>query len=165
MHICSTTLREPEYRSSDGEIDISRHVFRFDRTPYEFVFQNGFQARVEADTPVEIYCNLEHYVHHGGRPLDTRRPTNHVFTSTTLSSSWYPIVERGNTEIIYRYEIYVPGGILVAQTLGDRYQYPAQDEVAFPGGIAPQYIRSAQLFELTNNGYVHLFYLYFKTLP
>lgn len=149
-----TVIPEPEYRSSDQEIDILRHVFRFDRAPYDFVFQNGFEARHEAGTPVEIYCNLEHYVNHGGRPLDIRRRTNHVFISTTLSSSWYPIVGRGHTESIYRYEIYAPGGILVAQTLGARYQYPAQDEVAFLGGIAPQYIRSAQLFELTNNGYV-----------
>ncbi|KAL7235296.1 hypothetical protein ACSBR1_018739 [Camellia fascicularis] len=42
-----------------------------------------------------------------------------------------------------------PGGIWVAETLGDRYRHRAQDEVTFVAGIAPQYIRSAQLFTLT----------------
>ncbi|WVZ72294.1 hypothetical protein U9M48_020779 [Paspalum notatum var. saurae] len=149
----STNLPDIEYRSSDGEIDTMRHVFRWDKAPYDFIFQNGFEARRQEDTPDETYFNLERYVTSGvgGRPLDTRRDTTHAFISTSLSSSWYPSVNYGSAELLYRYEIYAPGGIWVSQTLGNSYPNGAQDEVAFPAGIAPQYIRSAQLFELTND--------------
>ncbi|CAK9150967.1 unnamed protein product [Ilex paraguariensis] len=136
------------YRSSNREVDILRHVFRWDLTPYQEVFQNGFQARRQEGTLDEIYFNLDHYVHHGGRPLDSSRPATHAFVSTTLSSSWHPSLDPETEMEVYRYEIYAPGGIWVAETLGERYQYPSQDEVCFVAGIAPQYIRSAQRFRL-----------------
>lgn len=146
-------LADIEYRSSDGELDTRRHVFRWDRAHYTSVFQNGFAARRQRDTPDSTYYNLVHYVNFGGRPLNSERPTMHAFISTTLSSQWHPTVPTGEREVeIYRYEIYAPGGIWISETLEDRYQYPAQDEVAFPAGIAPQYIRSAQLFILTVDG-------------
>ncbi|KAM5582659.1 hypothetical protein ABKV19_002870 [Rosa sericea] len=149
--IANPPLADIEYRSSSGEEDILRHVFRWDLTPYQEVFQNGFEARRQENTTNQVYYNLEHYVHHGGRPLDSRRPATHAFVSTTLNSGWHPTVTE-TVEEVYRYEIYAPGGIWVAETLGDRYQYPAQDEVCFVAGIAPQYIRSAQRFRLVRNG-------------
>ena len=117
------------------------------------VFANGFHARRQENVSDEVYCNLEQYVNCGGRPLDSRRPTHHWFVSTTLDSGWYPSVsiEQGQL-VVTRYEIYAPGGIWVQETLGDRYRYRAQDEVAFVNGIAPQYIRSAQLFRLQASG-------------
>ncbi|KAH7833526.1 hypothetical protein Vadar_007174 [Vaccinium darrowii] len=144
------------YRSGTGERDILRHVFHWDLTPYQEVFQNGVQARRpdQQGTPNEVYYNLEHYAHHhdGSRPpLDCSRPTTHAFVSTTLDTDWHPSLDDDVTETeieVYRYEIYAPGGIWVAQTLGDTYEYPAQDEVCFVVGIAPQYIRSAQRFRL-----------------
>lgn len=145
-------LADIEYRSSDRELDTRRHVFRWDLTPYNIVFQNGFEARRQMNTTDSTYYNLERYVNYGGRPLDTQRPTTHAFISTTLSSQWHPTVGSGQTLHIYRYEIYAPGGIWVTETLDSRYRYPSQDEVAFPAGIAPQYIRSAQLFVLTGDG-------------
>nr|GEV20664.1 putative hemopexin-like domain-containing protein [Tanacetum cinerariifolium] len=154
--MCTVTppLADIEYRSSDGDLDIRRHVFRWDIASYDFVFQHGFEARRQANTRDETYYNLEHYINSGGRPLDTRRDTTHCFISTTISSSWYPKVSSKAVANVFRYEIYAPGGIWVAETLGERYRYPAQDEIAFPVGIAPQYIRSAQLFELESDGYV-----------
>ncbi|KAL6647853.1 hypothetical protein ACP70R_015290 [Stipagrostis hirtigluma subsp. patula] len=151
---CSVTgnnLADVEYRSSDRETDILRHVFRWDRAPYDFVFANGFEARRQEGTSDAMYFNLERYVNNGGRPLDTRRDTTHAFVSTTISSHWTPTVNPGVEDILFRYEIYAPGGIHVAETLGDLYKYKAQDEVSFPAGIAPQYVRSAQIFKLTNN--------------
>lgn len=137
-----------------------RHVFRWDKAPYEFVFQNGLEARRQVEgCSDESYFNLENYVTTGGRPLDTRSDTVHVYVSTTISSSWYPNVKPGSVDLLHRYEIYAPGGIWVSQTLGNRYSFSAQDEVAFPAGIAPQYIRSAQIFELTNDRCT------FQTLP
>ncbi|XP_073106751.1 uncharacterized protein [Elaeis guineensis] len=151
--LATPPLPDIEYRSSSREEDIVRHVFRWDLTPYQEVFQNGFQARRQEDTPDEVYYNLDHYIHHGGRPLDSRRPATHAFVSTTLSSTWHPSLQPGDPpREVYRYEIYAPGGIWVAETLGDRYGFRSQEEVTFVAGIAPQYIRSAQLFRLTRDG-------------
>ncbi|KAL6012335.1 hypothetical protein ACLOJK_002822 [Asimina triloba] len=122
----------------------------WDTTPFEEVFEHGFRARRQESTTNDIYFNLDHYVHHAGRPLDSRRPATHVFVSTTLNTGWFPSLDAQTPEmVVYRYEIYAPGGIWVAQTLGDRYRYPGQDEVAFVAGIAPQYIYTAQRFRLT----------------
>ncbi|KAI8560650.1 hypothetical protein RHMOL_Rhmol04G0274200 [Rhododendron molle] len=113
---------------------------------------HGFQARrPQQGTPDEVFYNLEDYVHHGGgRPLDYRLPATHAFISTMLDTDWHPSLDDvTETEVeVYRYEIYAPGGIWIAQTLGDTYEYAAQDEVCFVVGIAPQYIRSAQRFRL-----------------
>ncbi|KAJ9564298.1 hypothetical protein OSB04_000264 [Centaurea solstitialis] len=147
-------VRDIFYRSFDREYDITHHVFRWDTTPYEQVFANGFHTRRQEHMSDKDYCNLEQYVNHGGgRPLDSTRPTRHCFVSTTLNSGWYPSVSTKQGErVVTRYEIYAPGGIWVAETLGDRYRFSAQDEVAFVNGIAPQYIRSAQVFRLQASG-------------
>ncbi|GLT35339.1 hypothetical protein SLA2020_098030 [Shorea laevis] len=139
------------YRSGEEDQDVRRNVYRWDLTPYQEVFTNGFQARRENNTPSDIYFNLNHYVHNAGRPLDSTRPATHAFVSTTLNSSWRPrpALQEGQPMRAYRYEINAPGGIWVSQTLGDLYRYPRQDEVCFIGGIARQYIRSAQLFQGT----------------
>lgn len=34
-------------------------------------------------------------------------------------------------------------------TLGDRYGFPSQREIAFVGGIAPQYIRAVRVWIIT----------------
>ncbi|KAL5218228.1 hypothetical protein ABZP36_018912 [Zizania latifolia] len=150
--MAASPLDDIIYRSSDGEEDVTRRVFRWDTAYYQEIFANGFQARRREGTPDETYFDLNHYVHHGGgRPLDSTRPSTHAFVSTTLSSQWRPNITLGPGDQIevYRYEIYAPGGIWVRETLGDLYRYPAQDEVAFVAGIARQYVRSAQLFTAT----------------
>uniref|UniRef100_A0ACD5ZHF2 Uncharacterized protein n=1 Tax=Avena sativa TaxID=4498 RepID=A0ACD5ZHF2_AVESA len=151
----SQNNRDIIYRNSgDIEHDITHHVFRWNMTPYSQVFENGFEARPQGSTPDNTYFNLEHFVNDAGSPLDPSRPVPHIFISTTLSSSWRPnpsttTLPRGEQIQVYRYEIYAPGGIWVRETLGNQYQYPAQDEVSFVRGIAPQYIRSAQLYIAT----------------
>lgn len=151
-HSFAPPLPEIVYRR--GEEDILRHVFRWDRRPYEEVFQYGFHVYRQQDTPDNVYYNLDHYIHQGGsgRPLDSRRPATHAFLSTTVDSSWHLTLGPESSVDVYRYEIYAPGGIWVAQTLGDRYGSPSQDEVCFVAGIAPQYIRSCQRFILTSTG-------------
>ncbi|KAL6012369.1 hypothetical protein ACLOJK_002856 [Asimina triloba] len=138
-------------RNEDGgrEYDIIHHVFRWNTTPYNQVLRHGFRAPPQGRTPDNVYFNLNHHVHEGGAPLDPNRPPDnaHFFVSTTISSEWRPQGMHG--DIVYRYEIYAPGGIWVAQTL-EHYRYPNQDEVAFPAGIAPQYILSAQAFRRTS---------------
>ncbi|KAL6012367.1 hypothetical protein ACLOJK_002854 [Asimina triloba] len=83
-------------------------------------------------------------------PGDPNYPReNHVFVSTSLASGSFFRPNRRIEGIIYRYEIYAPGGILVAQTYNNSniaYPYSEQDEVAFVSGIAREYIRSAQAY-------------------
>ncbi|KAK9692390.1 hypothetical protein RND81_09G261100 [Saponaria officinalis] len=146
-------LPDIEYRDSTNEYDLTHHVFRWDSTGYEQIFREGFVVRRQDNTPDNIFYNLDHYVHYGGRPLGNDRPANYTFVSTTLDSGWCPSIkhESGSQPTIkevWRYEIYAPGGIWVAETLGDRYKFPAQDEVCYVAGIARQYVRSAQRFRL-----------------
>lgn len=149
-YIPRTTPSDIVYRSGDGEHDILRHVFRWDLTPCEQVFENGFRCRRQANTSDAYYFNVQRYVNSGGRPLDSRCVTTHAFVSTTLSTRWRPPTRSvGISTEVYRYEIYAPGGIYVAATLGQCCPPPAQDEVCFVAGVAPQYIRSAQRFRLT----------------
>ncbi|GJT27467.1 hypothetical protein Tco_0907742 [Tanacetum coccineum] len=124
----SPTVTKPlagiTFRDSVGDKDMRNHVYRWDREPFELVFERSFEARCQANTPIETYYNLESFVHGAGTPLETIRDTTHGFISTTLSGSWSPMVSIGVVELIYRYEIYAPGGILVSKRLGDRYLYP-----------------------------------------
>ncbi|XP_054813437.1 uncharacterized protein LOC129314086 [Prosopis cineraria] len=136
------------YRSSEDDQGIRRRVFRWDLTPYQQVIAHGFQARREENIPETTDFNLHHYVHNAGRPLESTRAATHAFVSTTLNRAWHPSpsLQPAQSMRVYHYEINAPGGIWVSQTLGHLYEYPAQDEVSFIGGIAPQYIRSAQLY-------------------
>ncbi|KAF5744033.1 hypothetical protein HS088_TW08G00624 [Tripterygium wilfordii] len=157
---CRTTsspLADIVYRSSDKDYDRLHHVFRWTRerpgATYRDVFGIGFRAKNEHNTRDEIFYNLDHYIHQAGRPLDPDRRESYAFISTTLSTSWRPTVAQGTTDILCRFEIYAPGGIWIAETLGDRYQadFRRQDEVTFVDGIAPEYIRSVQRFRVNPN--------------
>ncbi|XVE99786.1 hypothetical protein REPUB_Repub03eG0231000 [Reevesia pubescens] len=151
-HNCRTRdppLADIIYRSSDEDQDILHHVFRWDTRCYTEIFQNGFVEWIQTTTPDDIFLDLDHYVHEGGRLLDSNRLNAHAFVSTTLNSSFCPETEI--TKEVFRYEIYASGGIWIAETFDDDYKFSEEDEVAFVGGIAPQYIRSAQLFRLTPN--------------
>ncbi|KAJ1432378.1 Hemopexin-like repeat [Sesbania bispinosa] len=142
------------YRPGVLDCDILRHLFRWDTRSYEEIFQNGFRARPQEDTSTNTYYDLYDFIQNAGAPLDSRRRSRHAFVSTTLNTGWRPepsgeTLPQGGLMQFYRYEIYAPGGIWVAATLGDLYDCPSQDEVCFVAGIAPQYIRSAQLFLAT----------------
>nr|GEV28631.1 retrovirus-related Pol polyprotein from transposon TNT 1-94 [Tanacetum cinerariifolium] len=96
----------------------------------------GFEAQCQANTPIETHYNLESFVHGASKPIETIRDTTHGFISATLSGSWSLMVSIGVVELIYRYEIYALGEILVPKTIGDNYLYRGQAEVAFPSGVA-----------------------------
>ncbi|KAF3454482.1 hypothetical protein FNV43_RR04929 [Rhamnella rubrinervis] len=146
------------YRSSTGEQDIVRHVFRYDLRDYSDIFRNGFRARAQGNTSDEVYYNLLDHVNSAGAPLDPEVATPRAFISTTLSPSLATRFSNPVGTVVYRYEIYAPGGISVGPTLGDRYGFPGQREIAFVAGIAPQYIRAVQLFTITgyNQGFARL---------
>ncbi|KAL6012336.1 hypothetical protein ACLOJK_002823 [Asimina triloba] len=138
------------FRSGSRDYDILHRVFRWNTTHYRDVFRQGFRARTQDNTPNHIYFNLVDHVNNGGPPGDPNYPReNHVFVSTSLASGSFFRPNRRIEGIIYRYEIYAPGGILVAQTYSNsniRYPYSGQHEVAFVSGIAREYISSAQAY-------------------
>ncbi|GKA07260.1 nucleosome assembly protein 1;2 [Tanacetum coccineum] len=116
-----------QFRESKGEKDMRNHVFRWDRDPIELVFHRGFCARHQGDTSTEIYYNLDTFVHRVGKPLERIRDATRAYVSTTLSVTWCLMVS-GVNELVYRYEVYAPGGILIRGTLGESYVYAGQHE-------------------------------------
>ncbi|OWM76577.1 uncharacterized protein LOC116201708 [Punica granatum] len=152
-------LPEIAFRDSTEDRDVFRRVFRFDLRDYSDVFRNGFRARPQGNTPDQVYYNLLDHVNNAGAPLDPGVVTPRAFVSTTLSPSLNTRLTNPIGTVVYRYEIFAPGGISVAETLGNRYGFPGQREIAFVGGIAPQYIRAVQLFTITtysSQGYPRL---------
>lgn len=49
-------------------------------------------------------------------------------------------------KIVYRYEIFAPGGIIVVDSIDNSSLFPEQKEVAFVDGIVPRYIHKVDLF-------------------
>lgn len=56
---------------------------------------------------------------------------------------WTPRVLKNRFE----YEIFSSGGIDVNLSLGTSLRYSGQMEIAFPGGIRPEFIRSAREYD------------------
>jgi len=57
-----------------------------------------------------------------------------IFVSTTTDESWQPkpyndVFTPGSSIQLYRYEIYVPGGILVQETFGKLYKHSSEAEI------------------------------------
>ncbi|KAF8651597.1 hypothetical protein AX16_004687 [Volvariella volvacea WC 439] len=77
-----------------------------------------------------------------------------VFVSTTRyhrtedgrNQRWMPRNPRR-----FEYEIFAHGGIDVNLSLGSRSPWRNQREIAFPGGIRPEFIRSAREYEITTD--------------
>ncbi|KAJ1377383.1 Hemopexin-like repeat [Sesbania bispinosa] len=143
------------YRPGVQDWDILHHVVRWDTRPYALIFESGFQAWPQEGIPDTTYYDLYDFVQNAGAPLNSSKHTRHAFVSTTLNLDWLPepsedTLPEGEEIEVYRYEIYAPGGIWVTASINNEYyNYTSQDEVCFVGGIAPQYIRAAQLFIIT----------------
>ncbi|XP_059623345.1 uncharacterized protein LOC132266483 [Cornus florida] len=140
-----------EYRNPNDDQDIVEAVYRWDDRHYREIFRTGFRPREQGSTSLEAYYNLERHVNRGGAPSETCPADGSVFVSTTRSTRWRPLVTT-ERRIIYRYEIFAPGGIDTVLTLGDRNNYSNQQEIAFAGGISRQYIRSARPYEVEGSG-------------
>ncbi len=104
------------------------NLYRGDTRPPDDIFDAGFQPkRPGATVGLHEYCSLN-------------TPSQFASTSTDKSASALFCQEEG-----YLYEIDPPsGGIDVNQTLGDASPFPRECEIAFPGGVPPEAIISAQ---------------------
>jgi uncharacterized protein YukE len=95
-------------------------LFRFDNRAPDQIFSEGFGPRNPANTDLLGY-------------VKNNDPS--AFVGTTQNE----VLDWGSK---FRYEIQAPGGVDVNQTLGKVY-FPAEQEIAFPGGIQPQFIKGA----------------------
>ncbi|MEV0641157.1 ADP-ribosyltransferase [Streptomyces sp. NPDC050619] len=108
---------EPVWRTTCGTL------YRSDGRGPDIVFEEGFQPKNVIDGQYDI----EKYVL-------VNQPSPYVSTSYDhdLYKTWW---KSG-----YNYYIDAPGGVDVNKTIGDTHKWADQVEVAFPGGIARQYI-------------------------
>jgi len=98
-------------------------LYRSDSRGPATVFEQGFHPKDVIDGQYDI----EQYVL-------VNQPSPYVSTTYDhdLYKTWY---KSG-----YNYYIDAPGGVDVNKTIGDTHKWADQVEVAFPGGIARQYI-------------------------
>ncbi|MFI0975995.1 ADP-ribosyltransferase [Streptomyces sp. NPDC021093] len=98
-------------------------LYRSDGRGPAIVFEQGFHPK---DVLAGQY-DIEQYV-------NVNQPSPYVSTSYDhdLYKTWW---KSG-----YNYYIDAPGGVDINKTIGDTHQWAAQVEVAFPGGIAREYI-------------------------
>ncbi|KPI00415.1 hypothetical protein OK074_5848 [Actinobacteria bacterium OK074] len=98
-------------------------LYRSDSRPPSTVFPEGFYPKdvINGQYDVEQYVLVN-------------QPSPYVSTTYDhdLYKTWY---KSG-----YNYYIDAPGGIDVNKTIGDTHKWADQVEVAFPGGIARQYV-------------------------
>ncbi|MCD9880634.1 ADP-ribosyltransferase [Streptomyces guryensis] len=107
---------KPVWRKTCGTL------YRSDSRGPATVFEQGFHPR-----DINGQYDIEQYVL-------VNQPSPYVSTTYDhdLYKTWY---KSG-----YNYYIDAPGGVDVNKTIGDTHKWADQVEVAFPGGIARQYI-------------------------
>ncbi|WP_055715184.1 ADP-ribosyltransferase [Streptomyces torulosus] len=108
---------EPVWRTTCGTL------YRSDSRGPAVVFEQGFHPRDVVDGQYDI----EQYVL-------VNQPSPYVSTTYDhdLYKTWY---KSG-----WNYYIDAPGGVDVNRTIGDQHKWADQVEVAFPGGIARQFV-------------------------
>ncbi|UUU30779.1 hypothetical protein JIX56_13140 [Streptomyces sp. CA-210063] len=128
-------FEDPVHAAVDRRVDVDRitpdpvwretcgTLYRSDSRGPAIVFEQGFHPKDVIDGQYDI----EQYVL-------VNQPSPYVSTTYDhdLYKTWY---KSG-----YNYYIDAPGGVDVNRTIGDQHKWADQVEVAFPGGIKPQYI-------------------------
>ncbi|MFD9433358.1 ADP-ribosyltransferase [Streptomyces sp. NPDC060002] len=128
---------DPVKAAADRQVDVPRitpapvwrktcgTLWRSDNRAPEVVFDEGFYPK----DVVNGQYDIEKYV------LNNQASP---YVSTTYDHDLY---KRWKSN--YNYYIDAPGGIDVNRTIGDTHKYADQAEVAFPGGVARQYVLGA----------------------
>ncbi|MFD5159847.1 ADP-ribosyltransferase [Streptomyces hawaiiensis] len=107
---------DPSWRTTCGTL------YRADGRGPSVVFEEGFRPK----DVVNGQYDLEKYVL-------VNQPSPYV--STTYDHDLFKKWKSG-----FNYYVDAPGGIDVNKTIGDTHKWADQQEVAFPGGIARQYV-------------------------
>lgn len=113
--------------------DSNEDLYRSDPGDPDVIFEQGF-------FPYDV-TNTDLQEHAEDRNAET------AFVATTRNEYLYGDWDKPS----YRYTLELPGGIEVNATLGNSSPYPHEDEIAFPGGIQPQYIKGANEVDEAGN--------------
>ncbi|EPH92633.1 Heat-labile enterotoxin alpha chain, partial [Enterococcus faecalis 06-MB-DW-09] len=149
---------EPVWRSNIGGADIRERLFRYDDRGPDEIFRHGFAPRLNPNSASQFTWDLHDHVAGGDNPRSV-----YVSTTRTLISSdgeievWQPDVPLDqDIDIQYVYEIFAPGGIDVNASYGSNSPFVDENEIAFPGGIRPEYIRSVRhvAYERSSNNQI-----------
>ncbi|GGZ49020.1 hypothetical protein GCM10010387_49300 [Streptomyces inusitatus] len=99
-----------------------RQLYRSDGRGPEVIFEEGFHPKA----PIDGQYDIEKYVL-------VNQPSPYV--STSYDHDLYKSWKSG-----WNYYVDAPGGVDVNETIGDTHKYASQVEVAFPGGVAREFI-------------------------
>ncbi|KAF4627639.1 hypothetical protein G7Y89_g10512 [Cudoniella acicularis] len=148
--------RVPNIRVESNDPDDQREVpaaaqrlIRWARQHPNQIFRAGFEPRNDGGE-----FNLAAYV--GGAVDSLFVSTTRCFMEDGCLMRWRPDTTHRARDAQYRserryeYEIYAHGGIDVNRSLGENHQFHEQNEIAFPGGIRRELIRS--VLEYDENG-------------
>ncbi|MDT0268835.1 ADP-ribosyltransferase [Streptomyces sp. DSM 44915] len=136
--VACPTVEDPLYAANNQAVEVERispdpsfrtdcrQLYRADGRAPEVVFAEGFEPRDVTDGQYD----LEQYVL-------VNQPS--PFVSTSYDHDLYKNWRSAG----YNYYIDAPGGIDVNATIGDQHRWADQEEVAFPGGIATEFIVGA----------------------
>ncbi|MFE5856419.1 ADP-ribosyltransferase [Streptomyces sp. NPDC056500] len=131
------------YAAADLRVDIDRitpdpswrancnQLYRADGRGPEIIFDQGFHPKA----PLDGQYDIESYVL-------ANQPSPYV--STTYNHDLYK-----SWKSPWNYYIDAPGGVDVNKTIGDTHKYASQVEVAFPGGVAREFIVGVCPVDLT----------------
>ncbi|MFD0360589.1 hypothetical protein ACFQZZ_03900 [Nocardia sp. GCM10030253] len=125
VDVTTRGFRQPALWRTDNNL-----LYRADNRPPEVIFREGFQTRGTASSLLN---------HESGDP-------NSGFVATTRREA---LLNQSGFRRTYIYTIDVPGGVDLGAMASERvYQHihtTQQEEIAFPGGIRPEFIVGARL--------------------
>ncbi|KAK6359014.1 hypothetical protein TWF696_000186 [Orbilia brochopaga] len=125
----------------------AERLIRWDYRHPNVIFRYGFVPQYDAgpgDPLANQHVDLEQYVNNNVQSIFVG--TARCYRQNDRVARWTP---RGLANR-FEYEIFAFGGIDVNLSLGYNHRYFNQREIAFPGGIRTEFIRTAR--EYDNNG-------------
>ena len=132
--------------------DYNKRLVSWDRKSPNIVFSFGLLPEVTNERQaIENNFDLYSYVNWNTASIfvSTTKTQTKIYNGKEQDYVWTP----RNIKDIYQYEIFAPGGIDVNPTLTRKYnKWYNQHEVAFPGGIRKEFIRSVRVYN--ENGHL-----------
>ncbi|KAG8780961.1 hypothetical protein FRC12_022387 [Ceratobasidium sp. 428] len=125
-------------------------LVRWDRRHPDIIFNEGFRPHIipsDESGIVPENADLGVYVDHNTRSVFVSTARTYADSDTGLPIRWTPRAP-ANT---FEYEVFAAGGIDINLSLGRANQYWDQHEITFPGGIRPEFIRTAREYNGTGH--------------
>jgi len=149
-----------DFRGHDVSATVER-VVRWDSRHPDEVFQYGIRPQYEPQEGEDLaHANIDLGSYLDSHPHSIFVGTVRYHRANDQNIRWKP----HNIQNHFEYEIFAHGGIDINNTIGEDHQHAHRNEVVFPGGIRPEFIRTArehdengQVFRVwANAGFSHL---------